>query len=162
MKPDYGTILFCTQLGPKATTIFQHAVAIAERFQAKIVVLHVREVLRPDQEGMVEGYTGKGSIHSIVEREETAARADLERRIVDSLSGEIGSRDWHDVVDRIVLIEGHAKKEIIRQIEEVDADLVVIGAHRYGLMDVLLGTTPQRVIAGSRVPVVVVPVPHED
>lgn len=162
MKPNFQTILFCTQLGPKATYIFQHAYAIAERFGAKIVVLHVREVLRPDQEGMVEGYTGKGSIHSIVEHEEADARSELERRIVDCLAGEIGQQSWHDVVERIVLIEGHAKKEIIRQIEIVGADLVVIGAHRYGLMDVLLGTTPQRVIAGSRVPVVVVPVPQED
>jgi nucleotide-binding universal stress UspA family protein len=155
-------ILFCTQLGPNAGLIFRHAFAMASKFEAKITVLHVRQVLTPEQEGLVEGYTGKGSLHDVTEREEKEAIEDLHHRIEAFFAAEIGKGDWHQYVERIIVMKGNAKKEILRHIKSVGADLVVMGAHRYGLLDLLLGTTTQSVIAHSKVPVLVVPVPPSD
>ena len=155
------TILFCTQLGPNSTMIFRHAVAMASKFGAKITVLHVRQVLTPQQEGMVEGYTGKGSLHDVTEREEHVAVDDLHGRVKAffAADAEVSEADWHRYVNEIIVMKGNAKKEIVRHIETIKADLVVMGAHRHGLLDLLLGTTTHGVIAKSKVPVLVVPVP---
>lgn len=161
MAPTIRTILFCTQLGPRAAHIFQYAYLLAERLGAKIVVLHVRSVLDTEQEAMVEGYTGKGSVHSLVDRDEHETEVAIEQRIEKYFADEASVTNWHDVVDRIVVAEGRARDEILKQVEAVDADLVVVGAHRHRLMDLLLGrTTAHKLIEGSRVPVVVVPVPE--
>ncbi|MDH3216278.1 MAG: universal stress protein [Candidatus Krumholzibacteria bacterium] len=151
-------ILFCTQLGPNSTLVFRHAFAIASAFGAKITVLHVREVLTQEQEGMVEGYAGKGTLHDVTEREEHQAMDDMRSRIEEFFTAEVGETDWRKHVEKIILLKGDAKEEIVRHIDSVQADLVVMGAHRYSLIDLLLGTTPQRVIAKSKIPVLVVPV----
>lgn len=162
MIPKLEKILFCTQMGPNAGLIFRHAFALATRFGARITVLHVRQILTRDQEGLVEGYAGKGSLHDVTEREGFQAMDELRARIKEFFSAEMGGSDWHEFVEQIIVMKGNAKEEIVRHIDTVGADMVVMGAHRYGLIDLLVGTTPQRVIAKSKVPVLVVPVPDRE
>jgi nucleotide-binding universal stress UspA family protein len=53
--------------------------------------------------------------------------------------------------------EGRAKVEILRMIDEMHADLVVMGTHgRSGLSHVLLGSVAERVVRTSPVPVMTV------
>ena len=53
--------------------------------------------------------------------------------------------------------EGRAKVEILRMIDELHADLVVMGTHgRSGLSHVLLGSVAERVVRTSPVPVMTV------
>jgi len=53
--------------------------------------------------------------------------------------------------------EGRAKIEILRMIDEVHADLVVMGTHgRSGLSHVLLGSVAERVVRSAPVPVMTV------
>lgn len=158
MIPDLKHILYCTQIGPNALSIFRYAYSLAEKYGAKITVLHVREVLSHTQEALVEGYSGKGRLHRVVEREESEARELLEERITEFFSREIGRASWDEVLEGIVMVEGRAPREIVKQIKAVKADMVVMGSHRAGLMDLLLGSTSQKVIQSSRVPVLVVPV----
>lgn len=158
MLPNLDRILYCTQMGPRAPFIFRHALALAERFDAKIVVLHVHETIRPDQKGVVEGYAGKGSIQSVVEREEQEEVAELHRRVRNFFADELAEENWSSVVEEIVVAEGKPKQQILRYVEKTGADLVVMGSHRHNLLDVLLGTTAQGVIAKGKVPVLVVPI----
>ena len=158
MIPVFQKILYCTQMGPDAPKIFRHALSIAERFGSKIVVLHVHETLRPDQKGMVEGYAGKGSLEEVVEHEEREEVAELHRRVEQFFVDEVHQHHWDRFVEEIVVAEGKTTDQILRYVEKTGADLVVMGSHRYGLLDVLLRTTSQRVIAKGRVPVLVVPI----
>jgi nucleotide-binding universal stress UspA family protein len=108
----------------------------------------------------VEGYSGQGSVHGVVEKTEHEAEESLHRRIEAFFADEIGADSWNAIIERIIVAEGRAPKQIIEHIRAVQADVVVMGAHRYGLMELLLGSTSARVIAHSKVPVMVVPVPE--
>ena len=158
MIPEIKRVLFCTQIGPHSLSIFRYAYSLAERYGAKIVVLHVREVLLPSQEALVEGYSGKDTLHPVVEREEEEALETIEDRIHEFFSREIGRDSWDEVVESIIVAEGRARREIVKHIESVGADMVVMGSHRLGLMELLVGSTSQKVIQSSRVPVLVVPI----
>jgi len=158
MVPDLKTILYCTMMGPRAPFIFRHALAIARAFDAKIVVLHVHETLRPDQQGMVEGYVGKGTIEELVHEEEAEEVVALRQRVKDFFSDELGQDDWSSIVSEIVVAEGKPKTQILRYVEKTGADLVVMGSHRQNLIGVLIGTTEQVVITKGHVPVLVVPI----
>ena len=51
--------------------------------------------------------------------------------------------------------------EIVRQAAEIGADIIVMGAHRRSfLIDALLGSTSEKVIRKSSVPVLVIQVPE--
>lgn len=158
MVPHLKTILYCTMMGPKAPYIFRHALAAAQAFGAKIVVLHVHETLRPDQQGMVEGYSGKGSIEDVVHEQEAEEVHALHQRVKDFFADELHQDDWSSLVSEIVVAEGKPKEQILRYVEKTGADLVVMGSHRHNLLDVLIGTTEQVVIAKASVPVLVVPI----
>jgi len=59
------------------------------------------------------------------------------------------------------LMEGVPHVEILRCATDVKADMIVIGTHgRTGLDHLLLGSVAERVVRGSRVPVLTVPRPR--
>ena len=149
MIPEIRKILFCTQMGASSGLILRHACAVARCHDARITVLHVHGVLSTSQEGMVESYTGKGTLHEVVDREEHGAEDALQREIEAFFTAEIGPDAWREMVEEIVVVPGRAKDQILSHIETVGTDIVVMGGHRYGLMELLLGATTQQVIALS-------------
>ncbi len=162
MLPEVKTILYCTQLGPRAALIFRYAYLLAEKLDARIVALHVVETLSADQEVMVERYVGAGTIEKLAEQEEQGAAAELERRIRLFCRQEVGVEGCDARVEKILVAEGHAAPQILRHVAELKADLVVMGAHaRSPVMKAVLGSTAQRVIRGSPVPVLLVRLPED-
>lgn len=161
MLPEIGKILYCTQLGPNSAYVFRYAYAIAKKFEARIIVLHVVETLTPRQRALVEGYAGEGSLAGVLEKAEREASRRIPRRIEEFCRREVGSDDWRDVVTEIVVTEGHASEQILRHVDSTGADLLVVGAHdQSSLLDRLLGNTTRALIKSSPIPVLSVQVPE--
>jgi nucleotide-binding universal stress UspA family protein len=160
--PEIKKILYCTQLGPNAAYIFRHAYALAHKLGARITVLHVVETLTPRQEALVEGYAGAGALHAVVKREEEGVEARLRKRIQKFCTLVVGKPDCSDLVERIVVAEGHRPADVIlRQVAETGADLVIMGAHAESTaLASLMGSTAQRVVRKCPVPVLTVQVPE--
>ena len=55
--------------------------ALAEKFDATITVLHVMETLTPEQEALINGYIGPDSIHDVVEHEEQDAATRIKKHL---------------------------------------------------------------------------------
>ncbi len=160
MLPTYKTILYCTQVGPNSPYVFRHAIALARGLGARVVVLHVVEVLNPEQEARVEGYAGAGTLHAVVEREERSTAARLRKRIEAFCLRDLGATGCSGLVADILVVEGHAVEQILKHVEKLGVDLVVMGAHAEStLLEALMGTAADKVIRSSPVPVVVVQVP---
>ena len=86
----------------------------------------------------------------------------LVREKVDQFCQETLAR--HDcepyVIYNVKVAMGEPVKEIIREAEENDYDLVVVGKHGAGLIDeAVMGTTARRVLRRCGKPVLVVPLP---
>ena len=159
--PTIRRILFCTQLGTNAAYVFRYAWVLADRLGAKIAVLHVVETLTPRQETMVEGYAGPGAIHGLLEQTEREAPPRLRRRIAEFAVRVGGRPDWEAVVDAILVAERSTMEQILRHVESLRADLVVMGAHaESSVVEALLGSTARRVIRRCPVPVLTVQVPE--
>ena len=63
--------------------------------------------------------------------------------------------------DEIIVERDNQVEEIIKNAEERNCDLVVMGTHGQGtLADVMLGSTARRVIRRSKIPVLVVRLPE--
>jgi nucleotide-binding universal stress UspA family protein len=58
----------------------------------------------------------------------------------------------------VVVVEGSPVREILRQAEEMPADLLVMGTHgRSGVEALFLGSVTERVLRSTHVPVLTVP-----
>jgi nucleotide-binding universal stress UspA family protein len=160
LLPDIKNILYCTRIGPNSAYIYRHAMALAEKFDAAITVLHVMETLTPDQEALINGYIGPDSIHDVVEHEEEEAVTRIKKHL-NNFCEKLGDQNSCSLrVEKIIVTEGDPAEEIIKKSLETGADVIVIGAHaKSSIMDALLGSTTQKVIRKSSIPVFVVQVP---
>lgn len=162
LLPDFKKILYCTRIGPNSAYIYRHAMALAEKFDGTITVLHVMETLTLDQEALIDGYIGPDSIHAVVEHEERDAAVRVKKHL-NSFCARLGEENsCSRRVEAIFVVESTSPaEEIVRQAVAMEADVIVIGAHaRSSLLDALLGSTTARVVRKSPVPVMVVQVPQ--
>lgn len=129
------TILVASDLSGRSDKAIARGIELAARSDARVKLIHVVDDDQPS---------------SLVEDE--AARA------LDILSGTATSQAEAAGVDcEIRVLRGLASEAIKHAAEDVNADLIVMGAHRRQfLKDVFTGTTVERVIRTSGRPVLMV------
>ncbi|MFC7167686.1 universal stress protein [Halospeciosus flavus] len=80
--------------------------------------------------------------------------------VVDAVADE-ADRSGLDVVD--VVVQGRPHQQIVEYADEQDVDLVTMGTHGHsGLKRTILGSTTERVLRESNVPVLAVPAGETD
>ncbi len=141
-------ILCPTDFSPAADAAIDAAVAIAERFGARVELLHVwappvtaalDAAIIPTPEQIV-AYTGA--------LEESLAKAAARLPLPK------------DRVDRH-LVQGIAWRDTIEFAEKKGFDLVVMSTHgRTGVAHFVMGSVTERVVRSAKVPVLVVPAPR--
>jgi universal stress protein A len=127
-------IVCCTDFSDHAEAAFQTALDLAGRYQAKLYVVHVLPpVVNPmltDADLMLPEHPDESLVLSLNERMQDVYAS----RIPAAVSSELVVRD------------GHVSTEIIRFIEETDADLAVVGAFGLsGMGLVLFGSVAKRI-----------------
>lgn len=142
---DIRRILVPSDFSEHSEKAFTWALAMAERWRARLLLLHV--VPQPVYPPML-----MGTYFNVAEFE-ASLKEDAETRAKEFL-GKTGTRTVQ--VDAKVLI-GEPFGDICRIAEEEKVDLIVIGSHgRTGLSHVLLGSVAERVVRHASCPVLVV------
>jgi universal stress protein A len=127
-------IVCCTNFSDHAEIAFETALDLAQRYHAKLYVVHVLPpVVNPmltDTELILPEHPDENLVVSLNERMQDV----YGNRIPDTVDGEL------------VVRHGHVSTEIIRFIEETDADLAVVGAFGLsGMGLVLFGSVAKRI-----------------
>ncbi len=104
---------------------------------ARIIVSHVIEE--------VPGYVATNLPLGLLEKSQAAAQREVEALAASA-----------DPAAEVDVRTGHAATTILEIAEEKGADLIIIGSHRPGLQDYLLGSTAARVVRHSNSSVLVV------
>ena len=161
MIPQVKKILYATDLSKNSAYAFYYAIDLAHRRDAKIVILHVIESLRP---------MGR-RFHRTKQEElqfETEKSADLElikKRLEDicqKVDKQIGT-SCVQLVSNILVREGLPLEEILKAGEEEQCDLFILGTHGKGfLKQTFLGSVSRMVLDRSRKPVLIIPLPSEE
>ena len=140
-------ILFATDLTEPSQEGFRFALDLARTVGAHLEVLHVIEPIP---------LTYGGAVASIDTHEDKQLLTEHARKMLAALESE-GSR--HGVVVASELAEGIASEQILEAAKNSAAELIVLTIHHKGLIErALLGTTAERVVRDTRVPVLSFPV----
>jgi len=138
------TILVPTDFGEPSEAALDYAIDLARANGGQIVLLHAYEmpvIGMPDGALLAAG--------DIVSRMADGAEIGLDRQLA--------SRGAAGVPLRKMLKQGPPHAMINEAVEEVGADLVVVGTHgRRGLPRVLLGSVAEKVVRTAKVPVLTV------
>ena len=139
----FRTLLVTTDFSANSAVAVRPALAIAQRFGARIVLVHVIEAPGTDR-----GHASKDAFRAL---------ADMAREQLEEFGGrEIGEKvPWTPEV-----AVGPAPLAITDAAKRCEADLIVVATHgRTGVLHLLLGSVAERVVRTATCPVLTVPVP---
>ena len=136
------TVLVAIDGSPRSELVIDVAVATALKMDAKVRLLHVVPI-PPELPINAWAVSPERSSERLLE---------MGRRVVESFA---------KAVPPAVLAARHAEigvpwRSICESAKEHDAELIAIGAHGYGLVDRVLGTTASKVVNHADRPVLVV------
>ncbi len=142
---DFKTILFATDFSESSDYAFQYAYTLAKKFNARLVVVHV--INEPvDLRGF---YVPHISFEKLEEEIEEGAQKMMEKFCRTHI------RDYDNY--ETLIVPGIPYDEIIKKAAENAADLIILGTHgRTGLDHVLFGSTAEKVVRKSPVPVMTI------
>lgn len=140
-----STVLVAVDFSDSSDNAFQMALSMAKSFSARLLVLHV--INEPvDLRGF---YVPHISFEKLEEEIEEGAKKMMESFCRQNI---------HNFENfETLIVPGLPYEQIIGQAEEKSADLIVLGTHgRTGLDHVLFGSTAEKVVRKSSVPVLTV------
>lgn len=142
----YQNILVPVDGSELALSVVKHAAEIAKAFNSNVTIV---EVMTLDPYIATE-YLSAGQTNSMIER----ARKFIQSNI-DAAKAQFESLG---VQAEAKLLEGESiHRTIIKAVEELDIDLIVLSSHgRSGFKKLLMGSVAQSLISESKVPVFVV------
>jgi nucleotide-binding universal stress UspA family protein len=121
--------------------------ALAEEQHGKVTLLHVLELLAPEDAHVVSHY----QVSEYVAMRRQEARKQLQAVLPDPAG------TWRDPCDRVEL--GSPAKTILRVAEDLHADLIAMGAQSHGaLARLFLGSTTHTVVRRATCPDPQIPV----
>lgn len=139
----YDHILIPTDGSDPAAAATEHALTIADRFDATVHALYV-----VDTDGIAHEAPGLGldALRDALREEGEAATASVEERAEE-----------RGVDVTVAVVEGLAEDTIVHYADDHDIDLIVMGTHgRRGLDRYLVGSVTERVVRATDVPTLVV------
>ena len=142
---SFDTVLFATDFSDSSDHAFKYAFLLAKKFDSRLAIIHV--INEPvDLRGF---YVPHISFDKLEEEIEQGAWKVMEKFCRSHLQ----DHEKHDCY----VVPGIPYDEIIKKAEEINADLIVMGTHgRTGFDHVLFGSTAEKVVRKSPVPVMTI------
>lgn len=139
-------ILVAIDIGDMEELLVQKAIELAERFHAKIWLVHASA---PDPE-FVSFEAGPQSV-----RDTRAETLHKENKIIELLTDKIKSAGLETTG---LLIKGPTVEVILQESEKLSADLLIIGHKKHGFIEkIIKGSVSGGVLQSSKIPVITVP-----
>jgi len=147
---EFRTILLATDFSENSVFAFQYAYSLAQKFNSRLLIIHV--INEPvDLRGF---YVPHISFEKLEEEIEEGAQKMMEKFCRTHI------RDFDNY--ETFIVPGIPYDEIIKKGVETSADLIVMGTHgRTGLDHVLFGSTAEKVVRKSPMPVLTIRSPEE-
>lgn len=154
---DYKTIIYATDLGTHTRPVFRHAVNLAHKCNAKIIMAHAVKPLGATSQAVIGAYLPDLNIeqleHEGMEDVLMHMRSRLEKFCEEEHEGPSAS-----LVSDIIVRAGMPPEVIMDTATKYHGDLIIMGSCTRTLFGHhSLGSTARKVTQHSNIPVLVVP-----
>ncbi len=161
MLPEIKTILYATDLKDKGNKdAFRLAVSMSKAHNARIIMLHGMEQLSASMTGLLRGTLSDSDMEELRTTGLENLKKDLHNRLDLFCREECPNEDgtWPGGDPIVEVMEGASHEVIMDAARKHGADLIVMGSRTHsGVGQLILGSTANKVIHHSKIPVVVYP-----
>lgn len=155
MIPKIKKILYATDLSEGASHAFGYAIRLAISNEAKISIINVYEKMT--HQTNIEMRSGDLATAKTRLMEKIKLR--LHQYCEKEKNGEC---QYEALIENIYVTTGMPVEEILDQAKEGSYDLIVMGTHGHGfLFSAVIGSTAQKMVQKSDIPVLVVRLPEK-
>jgi len=161
MTLEIQKVLYATDLSDNSAYAFRHAIDFAQKHDAKIIIVHVLEVLPSYVQGMTESYFSEKQQKRISDEAITHVLDRIKKRLKEFCNKEL-ENDPESLkrVESIGVFRGCPADEILKKVDELGCDAIVMGTHGKGIIgNTFLGSVTKKVLRRVRKPVFIIPLP---
>ena len=162
MLPIIRNILLAAGLGNDTSYVLDYALSLAQKYEAKIYVIHSHEALNISDQTQAEIFMLQEGISIDFDTSPLDSEAKVTvylEEICQKVLNKYGVAP--DVIANIRISEHAPKAAILTAAGDFQADLIVMGSHRHTVLtDALLGSTTMKILHSAKVPVLVVRLPE--
>ena len=163
MTQDIKRILYATDLSDNSTYAFGYAINLAKKFNAEITILHVIDIMMGISVNMVGVYFNEKQLEENLQKRISHVTEEIKNRLKKFINDKVV--DNPESVDKVASIEvcqGYPADEILKKVDDLHCDLIVMGTHGKGIVgQAFFGSVAKRVLRRVRKPVFIIPLPEE-
>ncbi|BDX03559.1 universal stress protein [Marinomonas pontica] len=159
MLPKINTIVYACDLDNHTQSAMALVMSLAKTNAAKVILMHAMEPLNAQASNMINNY--------ITEEVRTAMRKDAvaeinaraQKTLSEFMEAYASELDDLSQAPETVIVNGVPAESIQKVAKEHNADLIVMNSRTHSrLGQMILGSTANKVIHSSSIPVLVVPI----
>ena len=162
MIPDIKKILYTTDLSETSNYAFNYAASVANRYDAKIIILHVLKDVTHSSEELVTNVIGEQKWQEILGRNKMEVIEKIQKRLADfcdQTRSELSGCPF--LVENIIVKIGNPVDEIVQEAENNDYDMIIMGARGHGaIAGTVIGSVSRRVVRRCKIPVLLIRMPE--
>jgi len=161
MMPEIQRILYTTDLSDNSVYAFRYAINSAKKHDAKIIILHVLEELPSFAQVMIQNYFDEEQQKKISEESIAHTMDRISKRLNVFCHKELeNDPESMDRIESIEICKGYPPNEILKKVDELECDAIVMGTHGKGIIrHTYLGSMTKKVLRRVRKPVFIIPLP---
>ena len=163
MIPEIKRILYATDLSKNSVYAFRYGLAMAEKYNAEMIILHVIEPIPPMAKHYMKIYVEETKWEEKIKYEKDLAIERIKERLQEFCKQETqDAPQCLAQVSSILVRPGYPVEEILKAADEEDCSMIALGTHGKGfLKQTFLGSVARSVLDRAKRPVFIVPLPYE-
>jgi nucleotide-binding universal stress UspA family protein len=158
MIPQIQKILYATDLSENSSYAFLYAIDMANKHNAKIVILHAMEPIP----GYAQVYVDNRDEFKRKQHDEMTQSIEKHLQGFCKKAGSQTGLPCVELVSKILVTAGHPPEEILNAADKEECDAIIIGNHGKGFLShTFFGSVSNAVLHRARKPVFTIPLPSE-
>lgn len=159
MLPKINTIVYACDLDGKTQAAMELVLSLAKTHEAKVILMHAIEPLNAQASNMINNYITEEVRNAMRKDAITDINERMERLLAEFMEKYSEELSGLEAAPETLIVNGVPSDSIQRIAKEKNADLIVMNSRTHGrLSQMIIGSTANKVIHTSSIPVLVVPI----
>jgi len=159
MLPKINTIVYACDLDSQTQAAMELVLSLANTHGAKLILMHAMEPLNAQASNMINNYITEDVRNAMRKDAIVEIDARMKRLLSEFMEKYADELSGLETAPETLIVNGVPAESIQRLAKERDADIIVMNSRTHSrLGQMILGSTANKVIHSSKIPVLVVPI----